>query len=218
MCLTLNLSAQDCPDNLNFNGNNNPITVYIYNDGGVLIDSIPCQANGNGSKINCDLDSVEDGQIISIGYLNDTSCVYDSSGDPIDNTLPVELIEFTANNRGKLYWSTATETNNDYFIIEKSTDGKVWNQISTMQGQGNAQSLSEYNLTDNNLGAGITYYKLTQIDFDGQREMLGIRSVNIDKLKIIKTVNLIGQDVNDDYKGVVIETYENGEKRKIIKQ
>ena len=131
--------------------------------------------------------------------------------------LPVELIEFTANNRGLLYFSTATELNNDYFILDKSTDGKAWNQIAILSGQGSTQSLTEYNFNDNDIKEGITYYKLTQVDFDGQSEMLGIRSVQVGESKVVKTINLMGQEVNDSYKGVVIEIYENGDKIKMLR-
>lgn len=90
------------------------------------------------------------------------------SGTP----LPIELLSFTASmeaNTIRLYWSTATEVNNDYFIIEKSNDdGENFAAIVKINGAGTTSSLSEYSYTDHFLLTGQTmYYRLKQVDFDG---------------------------------------------------
>ncbi|TAL60780.1 MAG: hypothetical protein EPN85_06465 [Bacteroidetes bacterium] len=61
--------------------------------------------------------------------------------------LPVELLSFSANcknNSVKLYWQTASEQNNDYFEVERSTDGKIFESIGNAKGAGNSSTISNY--------------------------------------------------------------------------
>jgi hypothetical protein len=86
--------------------------------------------------------------------------------------LPVEFISFTATKTGRqqalLQWSTATETNNNYFVLERSTDGKNWSPIGTINGAGNSQSILSYSFSDENALPGINYYRIKQVDVDNQ--------------------------------------------------
>ena len=89
------------------------------------------------------------------------------SGGP----LPVELLYFKARNQngtGRLSWATASEINNDYFTIEKSTDGKNFETIGKIRGAGNSQQILKYMFTDSNLDDGINYYRLKQTDYNGE--------------------------------------------------
>lgn len=86
------------------------------------------------------------------------------------SVLPIELISFSGEcnefNNYNLKWATATETNNDYFIIEKSTGAINWKSIAQIKGAGNSSTLQQYSYTDYNSDNLITYYRLTQVDFD----------------------------------------------------
>lgn len=87
-------------------------------------------------------------------------------------TLPVELLKFFAlpSDGGiVLSWATATETNCDYFAIERSTDMLNWKQITTIPGSGNSMQRKDYSYTDSNPEKGISYYRLSQYDYNGQR-------------------------------------------------
>ena len=68
-----------------------------------------------------------------------------------------------------LEWETLAEVNNDYFIVEKSTDGENWEEILTVDGQGNTSQPTYYSQIDIDGCVGICYYRLIQVDFDGQR-------------------------------------------------
>ncbi|MDD4150696.1 MAG: T9SS type A sorting domain-containing protein [Bacteroidales bacterium] len=98
-----------------------------------------------------------------------------------DNPLPVSLLNFEANcngNYSELSWTTASETNNNMFEIEFSTNAQDWTQIGTVYGNGNTNSISNYNfdyLPENNFPA---YYRLVQIDFDGKRTELAMNSTD----------------------------------------
>lgn len=129
--------------------------------------------------------------------------------------LPIELISFDGynkNNNNILTWSTASENNNDYFTVERSEDGVNWDVIDTVGGAGNSQSNINYSLVDNNYREVINYYRLKQVDFDGQYELFE-KIVAIDNRteikKVVRITNLLGQDVDEYYKGVVIEIYED---------
>jgi hypothetical protein len=89
-------------------------------------------------------------------------------------TLPVELTEFSGkciDGKVKLGWTTASETNNDYFKVEKSKDGNEYYSIGTVEGSGNSNELKTYYFTDEEDGclAGC-YYRLQQFDYDGASE------------------------------------------------
>jgi hypothetical protein len=97
-------------------------------------------------------------------------------------TLPVTMIDFsgTANqNSVLLNWSTVSEINNDYFEVQRSTDGIHFVTIGTVDGNGNSQSVQEYSFTDGLPSNGINYYRLVQYDFDGKASAGKIIEVNL---------------------------------------
>jgi hypothetical protein len=84
--------------------------------------------------------------------------------------LPIELISFTSvceNNVVDLNWSTASETNNDFFTVERSKDDQTWESIATISGAGNSNATLLYSAKDLQPIAGLSYYRLKQTDFNG---------------------------------------------------
>jgi hypothetical protein len=82
--------------------------------------------------------------------------------------LPVELINFSGNCQDgtkHLFWSTASETNNDFFTIERSMDAQSFEVAGTVDGAGNSNTVLNYSFVDNK--AGSYYYRLKQTDFNG---------------------------------------------------
>jgi hypothetical protein len=93
-----------------------------------------------------------------------------SSKSPIVNPLPVELLSFTGKNNAKenvLEWVTATEVNNDFFTLERGTDGYTFEEIATVKGAGNSHTIKSYKSLDKEPLNGINYYRLKQTDVDG---------------------------------------------------
>ena len=86
-------------------------------------------------------------------------------------TVPVELTSFTAsaNNFGQvvLNWSTATETNNHLFEIERKSQNSEFITIGYVEGSGTTTELRSYSYTDNEVETGTYTYRLKQVDFDG---------------------------------------------------
>lgn len=72
------------------------------------------------------------------------------------------------NNACKLVWNTAEETNNAYFVVERSTDGINFESIATLSGAGNRDIASNYYYIDNAPVSGNSYYRITQHDYDGK--------------------------------------------------
>ncbi len=85
-------------------------------------------------------------------------------------SLPIELVLFTGHSEGtinKLICETLTETNNDYFALERSADGMNFKAFAKVQGAGNSVERIDYSTYDYEPFSGITYYRLKQTDFNG---------------------------------------------------
>jgi len=84
--------------------------------------------------------------------------------------LPIELLDFSAtsaNGKVVLQWQTATETDNDYFTLYRSTDCEDFQEVAIMIGAGNSNSFITYKYADFSAPQGTVYYRLDQTDYDG---------------------------------------------------
>ncbi|ANQ51278.1 T9SS type A sorting domain-containing protein [Flammeovirga sp. MY04] len=128
-----------------------------------------------------------------------------------ETDLPVELISFTSkinNNNVELNWSTATEINASHFDIEKSFDKNDWQKIGTVEAHGNSNTLKEYEFTDDNTVQSVVYYRLVQIDFDGQSEIFGPLqvSLNVPFMDLAIFPNPSSEKVNLQINGLSLST------------
>jgi len=140
-------------------GNNSGITtlddLHTNNNDGTLVDF-----SLSGSVSNW----------ITSGAINSGTC---SNVICSALPLPVELIDFygkMVDNEINLNWTTASELNNLGFEIHKSGNGRDWQIIDFIEGQGTTNEAQEYQYKDLNSYARINYYRLKQIDFDGAFE------------------------------------------------
>lgn len=157
--------------------------------------------------IDSDNDGVfsdESGASVISGAVNTTGDVFEWTGIDIDDNqrftigsidaaatpLPVELVSFLAKKTNKntvlLSWQTASEINNDYFFLERSVDGRNWNKLDNVAGAGNSVSSLEYNYVDLNPIMSSNYYRLCQVDYNGDIEIFNdkIRRVEFEKSEI----------------------------------
>ncbi|GAB3722145.1 hypothetical protein GCM10027594_02780 [Hymenobacter agri] len=84
--------------------------------------------------------------------------------------LPVSLISFSATRQGsavQVAWATASEKNSAYFMVERSADGRSFNELRRVEALGNSTSRHEYGMLDNAPLGGTSYYRLRQVDKDG---------------------------------------------------
>lgn len=155
-------------------GNGNGNNSGTINLNGTLIAGNNVNLNGQGNLSGS-------GALTFTGNFNDnggtlggmlTGCTgsNDSCGDP---TLPVELIAFLGNTEenlgNKLVWSTATEVNNAGFHIQKSNNGRDFQSIAFVKGNGTTDNIINYSFVDP-IYLGDWYYRLKQVDYDGQFE------------------------------------------------
>ncbi len=101
-----------------------------------------------------------------------------------DSTLAIILTSFSAcynqtANSVLVQWTVASQTNNKEFIVERSATGNCWAQAGTVQGDGTTSNSITYSFTDNNLIPGISYYRLRQIDYDGQTSTFNPVAVDV---------------------------------------
>jgi hypothetical protein len=117
----------------------------------------------------------------------------------------------------QLDWSTASEKDNNYFTLWRSFDGQTWEDITKLSGAGNSNELLTYEYIDRNIilpsiENNTIYYRLSQTDYDGTTEFFQIIPVEIQasKTHVVRRTNLMGQQVDQNHKGLVIETWNNG--------
>jgi len=126
----------------------------------------------------------------SIGLADDPDCSFDFMQSVIDCiSTAVELLDFYGSveeDGNLLQWVTASEDNNDYFRLMRSTDGFSFEEIHREQGAGNSNVTLDYKFLDKTAPAGTSYYRLDQVDFDGAESRSNVinlqRNVNSSQL------------------------------------
>jgi Secretion system C-terminal sorting domain len=98
--------------------------------------------------------------------------------------LPVELTYFqtqaTDNQKVSIKWETATEINSSYFVLERSRDAVNYKAIANIEAAGSSTSKKTYSFTDESALFGTNYYRLSQIDRDGTKQVFRPQAVVID--------------------------------------
>lgn len=136
------------------------LTIAHWN--GSKWEMLPASATGNPKS----------GQIRTNAPVSSFSPFTFGSTEVTENPLPVEISDFTGRQDGNvvvLEWTTLSEKDNDFFEIERSTDGINFATIGFVQGAGNSTEKLAYNFADNAPESGRAYYRLSQVDYDGTR-------------------------------------------------
>ena len=76
-------------------------------------------------------------------------------------------------------WRTASETQNAYFLVQHSTNGRTFQDLAQIPGKGNYQQENNYEYVHENPSSGTNYYRLKQVDFDGHFEYSKIISIKL---------------------------------------
>lgn len=123
-----------------------------------------------------------------------TSCLFYAGGSSdgfsvttvLNIPLPVELVSFTGIEESgvvQLVWETASELNNDFFIVEKSFDGREFTPLVKVDGAGTTKEAHTYTAVDNYPYTGYSYYRLLQQDFDGTKTYSSIIAVKVQAIE-----------------------------------
>lgn len=127
------------------------------------------------------------GNFLANCFIGDETLISNGKNDIFvaklgDAWVPVELVAFEASVEGNevtLQWSTATETNNAGFEVQKSSDGVTFSKIAFIDGAGTSTEMKYYSYTDTDCDEGTYYYRLKQVDQDGSFDYSNVTETNI---------------------------------------
>jgi hypothetical protein len=103
------------------------------------------------------------------------------------------------NNNIVLTWSTAQESNNSNYEVQRSFDGTNWSTIAIMMGAGNSTTVQQYNFTDKNMTAAVAYYRIKQVDIDGRYEYSTVKSIRASEAAASTRIYAAGNTVNIEF-------------------
>ncbi len=135
-------------------------------------------------SINTNIRTIIGGNKAYIGFSGTTGALVNTqSVRDVSSPLPVELTRFDAQyisemSAVQLDWTTLSETNNNYFSIERSDDGISFVEIGKVVGAGNSNTIENYDFVDYNYSGSLVFYRLKQVDFDGKSEYSHIVAVD----------------------------------------
>lgn len=142
---------------------------------------------------------------------------YDIGMTLIFSPMPVELLLFTvrnSDNKNFIEWLTASEINNNYFSIERSGDGVTWTEIFTVEGTDRSYTLLMYFCIDSSYKKQINYYRLKQVDNNGNYTYYDMLFVNnsAENKNLLKVLDLWGNEItNPNPKpGIKLHIYDDG--------
>lgn len=193
----LNVKQTNSPDFEAFAStiSNLPLTYTSSNTS--VADVYQDIADGNKWKIKIKGVGETDITAIQIGNVNYLDASLSRTLQVIETTLPVVLINYDAKlatNKVKLTWTTQSEQNNSAFILSYATDGKNFKVIAELQGKVTTTNINSYAYEHLSPLAGTNYYKLQQLDFNGDVKELGIKTIDF---KLTNNISLYPNPVTE---------------------
>jgi len=201
------------------------LVVKVVNNHGIYASSYP--EFQYTDKSNSVVYNYNDGSFPSSnGYTNSIrpNTMFGHQGG--GSALPIDLISFNGeivegiNPVVELNWRVASQINNDYYEIQRSKNLNIWSVVDSIPGNGTTNMEMDYSIIDDNPFEGVSYYRLKQTDHNGKTETFNPIAITIeseDKV-VFKIINLMGQEVPEDYQGIVIEMYTDGTYEKKYKE
>ncbi len=137
--------------------------------------------------------------------------------------LPVEIVSFEGEriDEGNLiYWQTVSEQNSSFFTLEHSTDAKNWTVIVNQPAANNSTSTLNYSFIDTGYDRTMNYYRLSETDTDGtitNYPKYVVLYNGTQKVDLIRIINILGQEIDENTSGVQIHVFSDGSIKKIFK-
>ncbi len=184
-CYTFTASNDSFNTNMGFHSSYAPTTCGVSTFNWTLQDN-SCGATLKSGSLATTMTGLTVGSDYVVCYSwTPNGCSTDTTFPYIVSTsalnLPIELLTFRATysmDHVNLDWTTASETNNNYFTLERSANSIKFDSIGKVNGAGNSTQILDYHFTDHSPLPGISYYRLKQTDYDGKYAYSRIVAVN----------------------------------------
>lgn len=188
-----------------------------------LDDAAPHNHTGSTNQTDCEAAGDRWCPSTYYGFFVGNSGCQDAICNAAQGILPAELIEFKVewdDGYNHVSWSTASEYNTSHFVITHYTEVVGDGYELQFTAAGTSSELQEYNMRHKDPEKTINYYVLDQVDIDGARTQYGPISIDNSstKRKIVQKVDMIGQEIDEFYQGIVIVIYDDGTTEKIYQR
>lgn len=173
-------------------------------------------AAGSGGTVTSTFTGLTSGEQVYVMIDGNAGahCDFDISAT---NTIPLpvtfgELKGYREDRTNRLTWNTFSENNSSYFEIQRSEDLQNWESLGTVLAMSNSTEEVNYEFIDESPISTLNYYRLKQVDLNGYNKYYGTVSLDNSNLALapIKTVNSLGQEVNESYRGLVFDIFKDG--------
>lgn len=193
----------------NFSGST--ISSTPVHVGTLIFTAATSGLNGRGFLAPGDVFLSDESIDPGIQYVNSafTGTNIATEGSTSQSILPVDFNFFKARKNDEtsslLSWETATEINNDYFNVERSADGRIFETIGKVNGNGTTNLIQEYSFIDRNPHSGRNYYRLKQVDYNGAFEYSNVEVVDFSRTGTITvfpnpTADIVNINFDKQYK------------------
>ncbi len=222
---------------ITFTGSNIPSGLWTLqgtmdcsetNDAGIFFPLPNGGGTGTGATIGNPYNPNTDCATASVESLGCTTFNLQIHGPGIPNqvltceasavSLPIELNYFRAKELNKdvlIEWETEVEINNDYFLLEHSEDGIEFETIHIEKGAGYSYAAIQYTYADRQATTGKNFYRLTQVDFNGNTSSSDIQLVSLERkdkisaypnpiVDIVSVTNVSGEIIILDQLGAIV--------------
>ncbi|MBS1489042.1 MAG: T9SS type A sorting domain-containing protein [Bacteroidetes bacterium] len=156
--------------NITLNGGGDQVTANNTTPYGLYVNGTST-VNGGGSSITSNKGDKSTMQSSDSSFYN---WVAAQPSSPLPITLLYFSVAGVSDESIELAWATSSELNFNYFLIERSGNGKNFQLLGQIQGHGTTNQPHQYSLRDANPLAGTNYYRLTSVDFDGTTQVFQI--------------------------------------------
>ncbi len=170
------------------NSSNGVDFVFNWNSGEAVNITTPALYHYGSSSWTQQTSGTTSSTSTSLTYTGYTGTFSPFAVGQNGTPLPVDLMHFDVHamnsHEASLHWATASEINNNHFNVERSYDGRAFEVIGEVAGNGNSQHLIEYSYSDETISPleNTVFYRLQQVDFDGAYEYSDIRVVRFEEV------------------------------------
>lgn len=179
-----NLDADDSAKvRILVNGSLYSTTLFVGNNSNAVFSITPSLwvPSGGSYQVEIELFTNASNEFWTIKSGDFTTCVVEPS------PLPVSLVDYGVREEkageATVFWVTQSERINDYFTIERSVDGDVFEQLAKVDGAGNSNEIRYYQYQDTDPHSGLSYYRLSQTDYDGTLKVCGLMSFRVEHIQ-----------------------------------